>query len=265
VRHASERRVVEEPVVLPLDEGGRARREVGKRLPDDDQACGEPGRVDEGDEVARSLERRCVVVVEEEAGVCLEPVEGIEDDADPARRVAGIDEPEVVCCDDGEQAEPDARDVRVVTDPRVGEARSEPDVVDGERMLAVGERLETAPGVAREAQDEVAIAGRQRVPGNDVARRPARESRAHERSRRRLAAERGLPGLLPDRDDDRLRPGLDPPADHVCTELARLLTREHPPRERGHRAAGRCGHARHERQQDYGPQAIALTGSRRVP
>ena len=155
----------------------------------------------------------------------LEAVERVEEPRHARDGVRARDEPQLVGRDDREQAEADGRDVRVVADARL--ARAEPDVVDGQDVLAVGERLEPAPGVAREPRDERLVGRGQRVPVDEQGRRPAGEPRADVRPRRLLAAVRRLPRLLPYRHDD----GRAPPA--------RPGPRRPPHRARTARARGR--------------------------
>src|SRR5207244_7627729 len=115
-----------------------------------------------------------------------------------------------------------------------GRGRAEPDVVDRELVLAVGERLEPAPGVAGEPGHELGVGARQPVAISEDPRRPARQPGLDVGLRRLLTAERGLPGLLRDGDDDGARAGLDPAAHHLLAELAGLGGRE----EAGDEAAG---------------------------
>ena len=64
---------------------GARSRSSGNALPHHHQAGRQPGRVDEGEEVAGALERGGVVVVEEDAAVGLELVERVEHLADARR------------------------------------------------------------------------------------------------------------------------------------------------------------------------------------
>src|SRR5205823_6371723 len=85
----------------------------------------------------------------------LEPAERVEQRPEAAVGLPLRGEPELVRRDDRDQAEPDAGHVGVVADAGFGAAgrgRAEPDVVDRELVLAVGERLEPPPGVAGEGE-----------------------------------------------------------------------------------------------------------------
>src|SRR5207302_9875399 len=124
------------------------------------------------------------------------------------------------------QAKPDARDVGVVADTAVCDRYPrEAHVVDRQMVLAVGERFEPAPRVAREPSDELAIGLRQRRAVDERARRPAGEARPHVGPCRLLAAERGLPRLLPDGNDDVPRARLHHTADDALAELAGVVSR----------------------------------------
>src|SRR5438309_109045 len=94
-------------------------------------------------------------------------------------------------------------------------------------LLGIGPLLERLPKQLSGGQ-------RQRVAIGEEPRRPARQPRLDVGLRRLLAAERGLPGFLPDRDDDGARAGLDPAAHHLLAELAGLGGRE----EAGEEVAG---------------------------
>ncbi len=137
--------------------------QLRERHTHDHQARCQPGGVDEREEVARALERGGVVVVEEEAARGLDAVEGIEDRADTVDRLRRGDHVELVRGDDRDQVQADVGDVGVVADapfPGAARARHPTDVIDREPVVAVGERVDAGPGVARDARQKVAVAGR---------------------------------------------------------------------------------------------------------
>ena len=73
-------------------------------------------------------------------------------------------------------------------------------MVDGQAVLAVAQRVEAAPGVAREALEERAVVLRQRRAVDDELGRPACEARVDQRARDALSADRRLPGALSRRE-----------------------------------------------------------------
>ena len=160
-------RIVEESIVHALDETRAARGERGEARPCEDQAGGEPRRIDEGEKVARALQRRRVVVVEEQALVRLDAVEGIEDACHGSDRVGLAHEADLARGDDGGEMEADVADAGVVADvgARSGVGRTvsarrrrgETHVVDGETVLAIGKRGEPTPGVGGDALEKRAL------------------------------------------------------------------------------------------------------------
>ena len=235
VRHLTQLGVVEQGVVHRLDE---PRSTVGERrvaVPHHDEAGGEPRRIDEGQEVAGALERGGVVVVEEEATMPLESIEGVEELSDAGHRSGVVEIAQLVGAGDREHAQADVGHVRVVTHPSFRDAARrwiEVHVVDRQPVLTVVERLEPAPGISRHPARKLLGVGGERGAIDMERTRPAVHPRAHERSRRDLAAPLGFPRLLAWRLDrlEQRRLGVAPL--DVVSQLAGVRRRRAHPSSR---------------------------------
>ena len=136
--------------------GGRQLRE---RLPHHHETRREPCRIHERDEVAGALERGGVVEVEVEAAPGLEPLDRGEHAAEARHGLLVRDQAELVGGDGRRDVEAHRGRGGVVADlrlRRVGAAH-EADVVDGQAVLAVRERGEPAPGVARDPPEQLLV------------------------------------------------------------------------------------------------------------
>jgi len=119
-------------------------------------------------------------------------------------------------------------------------------VVDGQRVLAIGERRETAPGVDGESADErIVLVGRRAGPPY---LRPTREALGHVRPRGHLTPEAVFPGALARGDDGIARLGFAMAADDVSAELARLV--------RGWARPCACGESRGDQDHEHAPHRV---------
>src|SRR5437870_1405062 len=123
-------------------------------------------------------------------------------------------------------------------------------------IFPVGERLEPAPRVARQPGHELAVGAREGVVIDERPRGPAREPRPDIGSRGLLAAERRLPRLLLDGDDDVAGAGLDHAAHDLLAELAGLV-----PRKPGQEVADRCPETEARRNTQSGGEYEGRDGS----